>query len=393
MSALARSQHDPANAAHDGAAVAARRPARPTTIFRGGHTREYTTLPNKTINDARLGLDELGALAKLLALPKDWQMHPWEIRRRWDVGRERYYRVIKVLMEAGYIVRGEMIRGEQGSFVAIEYLVFDEAQAVVDSAPPADDDDDAGDASAPAPAAPTPPPASVASLPHTGLPHAVEPHAGSPAPEVKKDNINNNPPTPLKPKPPPGNGDIPPEVKSVVPLPNVASPVAGPSSGPPMQNRGNASVPAASPTPAGPPKVEDFLAAWARARGPCVSEDRVRRIWLRRTDLDRIAALMLLPEFLADRARRKWKLSDAATYLRDRLWQAFPARPAIFEITPNMPEWHRWRKYYLDNGRAFLAEQMDALARQKKSFPSKEQWPPGYAAASEPNDNDRENKP
>lgn len=392
MSALARSQHEPANAVHDGAAAAVRRPARPTTIFRGGHTREYTTLPNKTINDARLGLDELGALAKLLALPKDWQMHPWEIRRRWDVGRERYYRVIKVLMEAGYIVRGEMIRGEQGSFVAIEYLVYDEAQAVVDSAPPADDDD-AGDAPAPPPAVPTLPPASVASLPHTGLPHAVEPHAAGPATEIKKDNININPPTPLKPKPPPENGDIPSEVKSAVPLPNAAPPVAGPGSGPPMKTGGNTSAPAAAPVPVVVPKVEEFLAAWVRANGPCVSEDRARRIWLRRVDADRVLALARLPEFLADRVRRKWKLCDAATYLRDRLWLAFSDRPRIFELTPTMPEWHRWRKYYLDTGRTFLAEQMDALARQKKSFPSKEQWPPGCAAALQPNANDRENEP
>jgi len=394
----ARHQQDPGNATPDGAARAAARPRKPTTIFRGGHRREYTQLPNKTINDARLGCAHVGALSRLLSLPQDWQMHPWEIKKRWGVGKDGYYSILKVLMDAGYIQRGTMIRGEGGEFVAIEYLVFDEAQVVIDNEPPPDEDDDSAD---PAPATVpaktesngTEPSGvkTVASLPQPGLPDAAGPHAVEPPAGIKNNNIN-TPPTPQDPKPPPEFADGSTGSKSAGPLHNAAPAVAGHGSGPPMKASG---APGASRPPpvdgdgalgAGGggvcvPTVEEFLDAWGRAGGECISRDRVRKHWirLRAGDADRAAALAFVPDFFADRRRRKWKLCDAARYVQDRPWEGFAARPTIYELDPSMPEWHRWKAYFAAARRPYMVTQMETMARQKKPFPSKDRWPPGHA--------------
>lgn len=367
--------------------------SRTQTTFRRRLTRNFSSIDNQIINDMRLALDERMALIWALSRPDDWQFHPGQLREAWGVGRVVYYRIIRALKKIGYLKIGEMIRSTDNRYwIAMSYVFFDVPQEP-DGPIAGEDDTDSADEDI----EDSPPPdvgesECVTNSSHVGFVHADDLHAGDRPVELKID-ITNNPPTPLKPKPPPMTGEISSEDKSVVPLPNAATPVTGSGSGPPMRTGGNANAPAATPVPVVVPAIEEFLAAWQRIGGPCVSEDRVRRVWLRWTDPERVAALARLPDFAADRVRRKWKLCDAATYLRDRLWQAFPARPAIFELTPNMPEWHRWKKYYIDSGRAFMAEQMDTMARQKKSFPSKDRWPPGCAATPEPDANDRENTP
>jgi hypothetical protein len=124
------------------------------------------------------------------------------------------------------------------------------------------------------------------------------------------------------------------------------------------------------------PTAEDFLDAWARAGGECMAPDRVRRLWLKRDSAARIEAVARIPDFVAARRAKKWKLCDAGAYVRDAMWAAFSAKPKMFELDPSMPEWHRWREYYLAQRRPFVVDQMDRLARQKKSFPSERRWPP-----------------
>jgi hypothetical protein len=383
-----KSQHAADYAARDGASDAANRPKKPTTIFRGGRNRSYTNLPNSTINDPALGIEGVGALAKLLSLPTDWQMHPWEIRKRWDVGRDKYYSILAKLIEAGYVRAGEMIRGQGGEFVAKEYLVFDTPQLDDDGggSPPIDDEVpfEHPEAEPPVPPSrPAPPARPVASLPQPGFPHAGEPDTAEP-PSGESNNNNNTPPYPPDPEPPPEIGASASGFKSDVPLPDAAPSVAGRGSGPPMEDRGDfgAKPPAAlsrmgSAGEERVPTADDFLAAWHRAGGECMAPDRVRRLWLKRDSAARIAALARIPDFVAERRRRSWKLCDAGSYVRDGMWEAFAAKPKFFELDPSMPEWHRWREYYLAQRKPFVVEQMDKLARQKKSFPSERRWPPG----------------
>ena len=389
-----KSQHDPRYAGRDGAAAAANKPVKPTTIFRGGHRRAYTNLPNSTINDPNLGLDEVGALARLLSLPTNWQMHPFEIRKRWGVGREKYYRILERLIQAGYVIAGEMIRGEGGEFTAKEYLVFDTPQ--VNAGDPVDVPDDDLPYSRPeeggGSAEPAPPPATatVASLPQPGFPHTADPDA------VEQDDgeriyNNNPPPTPPGPEPPSAETADPGGFKAAVPLPDVAPAVAGQGSGTPTKARGDFGAPRPPGAPLEGceefarrgPSVEEFLDAWRRAGGACMSPDRVRRAWVKRRDDARRDAVARISDFIADRRRRGWKICDAASYVRDALWEAFAAKPTIFELSPSMPEWHRWRDYYIAQNKPFMVRQMDAMARQNKTFPAQRRWPPGNTSTDE----------
>lgn len=370
---MTRHSHAIEDAAYDGAAAAAAKPVKPTTIFRGKRTRGYTPVSNAVINDDRLALDELGALLKLLSLPANWQMHPGQLRKVWGVGRDRYYRIVDALRAAGYVKRGEMLRGTEqnaGSFVAIEYLVYDEPQEPDTEA----FDDEMADGASPPPAAGG---EGVASLPHTGLPDTAEPHAADPHAEEKIDIIN-TPPTPPEPEPAAANAD-PPHDRADVPLPRTSPPVEPTGSGPPIEGgRGEDRAQTAMPAGADPPKVEDFLTPWRSWGGECVSHDRFARYWLRRSIDERRAAIAAIPDFVRDRQRRKWKLPDAATVMKDRLWIGLQAKasPKVFELTPAMPNWHRLRAWHVREGHGGTVHEMDRCAREKKPFPSVYEWPP-----------------
>ncbi|MGD9766868.1 MAG: hypothetical protein AB7U62_04420 [Pseudolabrys sp.] len=390
------------------------REQRATTIFKRRPTRGYTTVTSDVINDPDLSLDELAALIKLLALPGTWQLHPFEIRKRWGVGREKYYRIMNRLIELRFVIAGEMMRDpDTQAFVGREFMVFDERQpdSAGPSAGPIGPDDDGAandmDDEIPASGGGSEASATVASLPHTGLPHTADPHAARQHPEEKKDNNNNYPPNPPNQTAPPSDAertaspqasahDAPPgRIKTDGPLGPAAPPPVTMDRGPP--SLGSRIDSAAGPAPSAPaarsaartaepaPTLETFLAKYPADK--IMSDVRCQRVWLRLLDDDRRLALAGLPAFLADRAEHKIKLPDAATYLRDKLWRKFMPNPVGVAkewtpLTPDMPNWHRWIEYFEASGRLFSVKFMRRHAAEGKPYVAEAPWPPTLPSPS-----------
>ena len=74
-------------------------------IIRGNIRENFSVLPNDLMNDERLSADALGVLVYLLSKPTDWQVRVTELRRRFDIGRDKVYRILGSMEQYGYLVR------------------------------------------------------------------------------------------------------------------------------------------------------------------------------------------------------------------------------------------------------------------------------------------------
>jgi len=71
-------------------------------------TKKATSLPNATLRDKRLALDELGLLVRLLSRPSGWEIYPGALRKETGWGRDKLRKVLANIEAAGYLRR---IRG------------------------------------------------------------------------------------------------------------------------------------------------------------------------------------------------------------------------------------------------------------------------------------------
>lgn len=92
-------------------------------IIRSNIRENFTVLPNELANDKRLGADALGLLVYLLTKPNDWKVRVNELRSRFDIGKDKTYRILGNLEQLGYVIR-ESVRTE-GKFAETRYIVRD----------------------------------------------------------------------------------------------------------------------------------------------------------------------------------------------------------------------------------------------------------------------------
>lgn len=105
-------------------------------IIRRKQTANYTALPNIVLTDERISIDARWCLAYLLSKPDNWQVQATNIQEVGGIGRDKAYRLIRELIEAGWIKRSAM-RLEDGTFGGYEYVVTD---TLSDDAPPSSND-------------------------------------------------------------------------------------------------------------------------------------------------------------------------------------------------------------------------------------------------------------
>jgi hypothetical protein len=98
-------------------------------IIKRKHTGSFAVIPNITANDDQLSIDALGMLVFLLSKPNDWQVNVANLRKRFDIGRDRVYTILKQLETAGYVGKTQPKKGESNQFCAVEYIVFDTPEA------------------------------------------------------------------------------------------------------------------------------------------------------------------------------------------------------------------------------------------------------------------------
>lgn len=82
-------------------------------VQRRGH---WTTIPNETLRDERLKADALGVLVWLLSHADGFMVSVASIRARFGFGRDKAWRILRELEDAGYIARVQE-RDEKGRFV------------------------------------------------------------------------------------------------------------------------------------------------------------------------------------------------------------------------------------------------------------------------------------
>jgi hypothetical protein len=104
--------------------------AKRVTIIRRKRNRNYTVIGNRPMNDERLSAEALGLLTYLLSRPDDWNVVPSQLATRFNCGRDKMQRIIRELVDAGYIVRLRVRNVKEKTFARTEYLVFDEPEAV-----------------------------------------------------------------------------------------------------------------------------------------------------------------------------------------------------------------------------------------------------------------------
>ena len=95
-----------------------------TFINKSTLQENYSTLPNKLINDEKLSGDGLAVLVYLLSKPADWKVNAQNIANRFGYGINKVYQIIKQLIQYGY-VKKDVIR-DQGKFTQIVYHVYDQ---------------------------------------------------------------------------------------------------------------------------------------------------------------------------------------------------------------------------------------------------------------------------
>ncbi|MBX3490880.1 hypothetical protein [Parvibaculum sp.] len=100
-------------------------------IRRGKHDSRFSIIPNDTSDDMSLSYEALGLLVYLIAKPQDWRVRIPDLTKRKGTGRDRCYKLLAELEQAGYIVR-ERIR-RKGKMGEIEYVVYDTPRSGVSS--------------------------------------------------------------------------------------------------------------------------------------------------------------------------------------------------------------------------------------------------------------------
>src|SRR5262245_14185006 len=85
----------------------------------------FTVFANTLLNDRSLGADALGVLVYLLSKPGNWTIRISELRGRFDCGRDKVYRIMDELIQAGYAERMQE-RSEDGKFGDRNYMVSNE---------------------------------------------------------------------------------------------------------------------------------------------------------------------------------------------------------------------------------------------------------------------------
>ncbi len=95
-------------------------------IIRRRRTRNFTTIDNGVFDDRDLSPEALGVLAYLLSRPNNWEVQPDQLRRRFDIGRDKLQKIMRLLRERGY-ARIEYDHDKAtGTFRNCGYVICDE---------------------------------------------------------------------------------------------------------------------------------------------------------------------------------------------------------------------------------------------------------------------------
>ena len=92
-------------------------------IIKSSLKDNYSVMPNDLINNDRLDADSLAVLVYLLSKPSNWIVKPTNIQNRFKYGKEKTYKIIKVLIDERYIYR--QVHRVENKYDGYTYYVYD----------------------------------------------------------------------------------------------------------------------------------------------------------------------------------------------------------------------------------------------------------------------------
>lgn len=87
---------------------------------------KYTPITNDILQSDILTPEEKSILVHLLSLPEDWVVYKGEIWRKMNMGRDRFNKHWKTLVEKGYIVSVRLIDTKTNLIVGWNHIVYEE---------------------------------------------------------------------------------------------------------------------------------------------------------------------------------------------------------------------------------------------------------------------------
>ena len=97
-------------------------------IIRDKHKDNFTIISNYYLKDPRLNVAQKGLLTIMLSLPDDWIFHLRPLQERTGQGKGALERNLRVLENAGYLIRGRMKRNSNGKFSYSDWVVHETSQ-------------------------------------------------------------------------------------------------------------------------------------------------------------------------------------------------------------------------------------------------------------------------
>jgi hypothetical protein len=94
-------------------------------IIRRKVNSRFTVVPNEPVNDEALTFEALGLLTYLLSRPDNWQVKLSQLRIRGGLGRDKAQKLMRQLIDAGYVVRRQARVENSKQFQDYEYVVYD----------------------------------------------------------------------------------------------------------------------------------------------------------------------------------------------------------------------------------------------------------------------------
>ena len=88
-------------------------------------TANYTIIGNEPMDDDVLNAESLGVLCYVRSRPDNWHTHPKQLAKRFACGRDRIYRILTDLIDAGYVERARQ-RIVGGQWGPVEYIFYDD---------------------------------------------------------------------------------------------------------------------------------------------------------------------------------------------------------------------------------------------------------------------------
>lgn len=107
-------------------------------------SKKATSIPNSTLRDKRLALDELGLLVRLLSRPAGWEIYPVALQKETGWGRDKLRKVLSSLESAGYLrrIKGRYQGDDPKKMGTWKWYseIYDEAQEFPEDEPAAEEE-------------------------------------------------------------------------------------------------------------------------------------------------------------------------------------------------------------------------------------------------------------